>query len=159
MTFNTPPVNDTLLAIDTLFRSPAFSLDATDDQAWRRAFVDLIGRVNTLLTQVEARGQRVDFVQGVGVHGKLQDITSLVYWMNRHLPDVAADRPGQHPQNRLNRYANEGWGRFANGYSFANEFDGDLAFFIDDQRIYLNHHLHPAVDQARQLLAVPNGQR
>ncbi|QJD77505.1 hypothetical protein [Spirosoma rhododendri] len=154
MPIDPQPAADDLTAIDTLFRSPALAADATDDQGWRTAFAELIGRVDTLLTQVEARGYRVDFMRGVGVNGKIQDITSLVHWMNRHLPDVAADRPGQWPQNRLNRYANEGWGRFANGCSFANEFDGDVAFFIDDQRIYLHNQLHRAVDQARLLLAI-----
>jgi hypothetical protein len=149
-----PPTNDNLLAIDTLFRSPAFATDAVDDQNWRTAFVELISRVDKLLTQVDEQGQRVDFTKGIGVHGKIQDITSLVHWMNQHLPDVAADRPGQWPQNRLNRYTNEGWGRFANGCSFANEFDGDTAFFIDDQRIYLRNQLHRAVDQAKQRLVI-----
>ncbi len=154
MPLTTPPTNDDLLAIDTLFRSPAFAIDAVDDQAWRTAFTELISRVDKLLTQVDERGQRVDFTKGIGVQGKIQDITSLVHWMNQHLPDLAADRPGQWPQNRLNRYTNEGWGRFANGCSFANEFDGDIAFFIDDQRIYLHNQLHRAVDQAKQVLAI-----
>ncbi len=154
MTLTTQPTNDNLLAIDTLFRSPAFATDAADDQAWRTAFTELISRVDKLLTQVDERGQRIDFTKGIGVQGKIQDVTSLVHWMNQRLPDVAADRPGQWPQNRLNRYANEGWGRFANGCSFANEFDGDIAFFIDDQRIYLHSQLHRAVDQAKQVLAI-----
>ncbi len=154
MTIDTQTPHDNLLAIEALFRSPAFAVDAADDLAWRTSFAELISRVDKLLTQVEERGQRIDFTKGIGVQGKIQDITSLVHWMHQHLPAVAADRPGQWPQNRLNRYTNEGWGRFANGCSFANEFDGDIAFFIDDQRIYLHSQLHRAVDQAKQVLAI-----
>lgn len=142
-----------LTKIDALLEATCFQADSADDQLWRGTFMDLISQVDSLLTQLDQMGQRIDFTQGVGVHGKLQDITSLVHWLHKNLALVSDDRSGQTAQRRVNRYFDEGWGRFANGCQFANEFDGDLAFFVDDQRIYLNHHLRRAVDEARYLVA------
>ncbi|PRY25905.1 hypothetical protein CLV58_13640 [Spirosoma oryzae] len=141
-----------LTKIDALLNATYFYADSTDDQPWRDTFVALIEQVDSLLTLLDQRGQRVDFTQGVGVHGKIQDITSLVHWLHKTLALIAEDGPRAVSQHRINRYFNEGWGRFANGYRLANEFEGDLAFFVDDQRIYLEHHLRRAVDQARHLV-------
>ncbi len=135
-----------LITIYALLDSPTFTRNSVDSSAWRTTFVDLIGRMNQLLTELDKRGQRIDFMQTIGVHGKLQDVTSLVSWMNQRLPDIAADQLS--PENRLNRYFGAGWGQFANGFLFDSELDGDLAFFVDDERIYLNHQLRRSADQA-----------
>ncbi|WP_461137321.1 hypothetical protein [Spirosoma terrae] len=109
--------------------------------------------VHTLLQRADAAGKRIDFIRGVGVHGKVQDITALVAWMTKHLPELDSDQPGQLSTNHLNRYRNAGTGYFANGAFFTVEFDDELAFFIDNQRIYLNRQIKRSVLEAEQALA------
>lgn len=141
------PLDKYLTAVHTVLDSPAFSLNASEDDPWKSEFIHLITQVHGLLTLADQAGKRVDFWEGVGVTGKIQDITSLITWLYDRLPELTADKPGQLATNRLNRYANQGWGYFANGSFFTAEFNDELAFFIDDQRIYLNHQIRRAVSE------------
>lgn len=136
--------------VQTALDSPVFSPNAPEPDLWKPQFGQLITLVHMLLTLADQAGKRVDFLEGVGVNGKIQDITSLIDWMYDRLPELTADKPGQLVTNRLNRYANQGWGYFANGCLFTVEFNDELAFFIDDQRIYLNRHIRRALSEVEQ---------
>lgn len=125
--------------------SPALTSDAPEDDDWKSEFIQLIRVVHRLLTLSGQVGQRVSFSEGVGVNGKIQDITSLIEWLYAHLPELTTEMSGQRATNHLNRYQNQGWGYFANGSSFAVEFNNEVAFFIDDQRVYLNRHIRRAI--------------
>lgn len=139
--------NKYLTAAHTTLDSPAFRINASEDALWKSEFIQLITSVHGLLMLANQAGKRVDFLEGVGVNGKIQDITSLITWMYVRLPELATDKPGQLTTNRLNRYANQGWGYFANGSFFTVEFNNELAFFIDDQRVYLNRQIRRAVSE------------
>ncbi|MCK8495625.1 MULTISPECIES: hypothetical protein [Spirosoma] len=139
--------NKYLTAAHATLDSPAFRLNALEDAPWKSEFIQLITSVHGLLKLANQAGKRVDFLEGVGVTGKIQDITSLITWMYDRLPELATDKPGQLTTNRLNRYANQGWGYFANGSFFTAEFNNELAFFIDDQRVYLNRQIRRAVSE------------
>ena len=130
-----------LTRLHTLLDSPAFAPHSLEEGPWKKDFAELITLTHTLLTRAEERGHRVDFREGVGVAGKVQDITALVEWMQKCLPDLSTELPGDLPVNRLNRYFDAGTGYFSNGSFFTVEQDQELGFFIDDQRIYLNQHL------------------
>ena len=148
------PMKENLTRTHALLDSPVFYRDSLDSSQWRGEFAELISLVNNVLLQAEQTTGRVDFLDDVGVNGKIQDITSLVAWMHQHLSELINDRPGQQADNHLNRYFDQGWGYFANGSFFTVDYDNELAFFIDDQRIYLNHHIRRAIDQVEQSLAV-----
>lgn len=143
-----------LTQIHGLIGSPLFAPGSPEESPWRLTFIELITLVNDVLHQAQLENKRVDFQEGVGVHGKVQDITSLVEWLYRHLPELADDKPGQLPGNRLNRYFNQGTGYFANGAFFTSEYEHELAFFVDDQRIYLHQQIGRAVAEAER--AFPN---
>ena len=143
-------IENHLTQVDTLLDSPLFSADSSDDGPWKPEFSQLITLIHSLLLQADQAGKRVSFLEGVGVNGKIQDVTSLVNWMYDRLPELSADKPGQQSDNRLNRYTDQGWGYFANGSFFTVEFDDELGFFIDDQRIYLNHHIRRALAEVKQ---------
>lgn len=130
-----------LTRLHTLLDSPSFAPDSLEEGPWKKDFAELITLTHDLLTRAEERGHRIDFREGVGVAGKVQDITSLVEWMQKCLPDVSTELAGDIPANRLNRYFNAGTGYFSNGSFFTVEQDQELGFFIDNQRIYLNKHL------------------
>ncbi|GAB3954999.1 hypothetical protein GCM10028805_41340 [Spirosoma harenae] len=153
MPVNTSLLKESLTRTHELLDSPAFHRDSADTSQWREQFAELITLVNGVLLEAEQTCGRVDFLDDVGVNGKIQDITSLVGWMHQHLPELLNDVPGQLADNHLNRYFGQGWGYFANESFFTVDYDDELAFFIDDQRIYLNHHLRRAIDQVEQSLA------
>lgn len=134
--------------IHALMESKAFARDSPDEGPWKEPFAELVVLVDELLTQSEQAGKRIDFYEGVGVHGKIQDITSLVRWLRACLPADPGVSPGALPYDRFNRYFDRGCGHFDNGFFFNVEFDRELAFFIDDQRIYLKRHLRRAVAEA-----------
>lgn len=150
MLVNDNQLTNYITQIHTVLDSPAFDLNTSEDDPWKPEFAQLITLVHSVLTLADEAGKRVDFIEGVGVNGKIQDITSLIHWLYDRLPALTADEPGQLASNRLNRYANRGWGYFANGCFFTVEFDDELAFFIDDQRVYLNHHIRRALSEVEK---------
>ncbi|GAB4013698.1 hypothetical protein EXU85_12770 [Spirosoma sp. KCTC 42546] len=135
-----------------LLESSLFDPTSLDTGSWKVAFAELIMVSDELLNQSQQLGHRIDFYEGVGVSGKIQDITSLVEWMRACLPVSIADLAGQLTTQRLNRYFNQGTGYFANGSFFTGEFDNELALFIDDQRIYLKRQLGRAIQEAEPYL-------
>jgi len=138
--------------IHALLESKAFTRDSPDDGPWKVPFAELIVLLDALLLQSEREGRRIDFYEGVGVNGKIQDITSLVHWLRACLPANLREPEKEIPFSRMNRYFDRGFGHFDNGTFFTVEFDGELAFFIDDQRIYLNRHLRRATADATAYL-------
>lgn len=153
MLFSTEQIQHRLIRVHELMKSHEFQRDSSEEGLWKEAFAEMITGVNELLSQSQQPGSRIDFLEGVGVNGKIQDITSLVEWMRGRLPELAADLPGQLPGNRLNRYFDQGTGYFANGNFFTGDYGNELAFFIDDQRIYLKHHIRRAVQEVESHLA------
>lgn len=130
-----------LTRLQALLDSPTFAPHSLEEGPWKKDFAEMITLTHELLTRAQQQGHRIDFREGVGVAGKVQDITALVEWMHKCLPDVSAELPGDIPGNRLNRYFDAGTGYFSNGSFFTVDHDEELGFFIDNQRIYLNKHL------------------
>ncbi|GAB3333961.1 hypothetical protein GCM10027299_41890 [Larkinella ripae] len=137
----TEQMKSCLHRVHELMDSPAFHRDSSETDLWKAPFGELIMTVDDLLRHSRAAGQQIDFTEAVGVHGKVQDITSLIRWMRSCFPEQVADLLSQLPNSRLNRYFDRGNGYFANGSFFTTDYDDELAFFIDDQRIYLKHHI------------------
>ncbi|GAA4418118.1 hypothetical protein GCM10023187_51180 [Nibrella viscosa] len=131
-----------------ILESPVFDQSTPEDTSWKPAFCEAIILLDGLLNHAEQMGHRIDFTDEVGVHGKVQDITSLVSWFRRCMPASAAEAPDRHLSSRLNCYADAGSGYFANGYFFTCNHTGELAFFLDDQRIYLHRHIHRSLQEA-----------
>ncbi|QJW91705.1 hypothetical protein HNV11_21130 [Spirosoma taeanense] len=137
-----------------LIGSPIFDRNRPDDGACEQTFAELIRLVDDLLHQSEKAGHRVDFTNGVGVHGKIQDITSLVESIRRSvIPQTGL--PAHFAPGQFNCYYDAGNGYFANGVFFSADYDADVAFFVDEQRIYLRHHIERAVQEAEQHLLKP----
>ncbi|QMW06425.1 hypothetical protein [Spirosoma foliorum] len=152
MLYTADQIKQRLNRVHQLLKSPLFDPKSLDDSFWKVAFAELIMVSDELLSQSSELGHRIDFYEGVGVTGKIQDITSLVEWMRGRLPKSVDDLASQLTTQRLNRYFDRGTGYFANGYFFTGEFDGELAFYIDDQRIYLNRQLGRAIEEAEPFL-------
>ena len=131
-----------------LLGSDVFDRNRPDDGTCERAFVEVIRLLDALLHQSEASGLRIDFTKEVGVHGKVQDITSLVDALQASLPPA----PGAFAVNRFNCYHDAGNGYFANGVFFTADYNDEVAFFVDDQRIYLNRHIKRAMQEAEAQL-------
>lgn len=143
-----PLLTPSFVHIHDLLLSAVSSREGADQGPWRVEFAQLVTLIYQVLCQADQAGKRVDFIKGVGVNGKIQDITSLVGWVYDRLPDLLSDQSGQWPQNRLNRFVDAGVGYFSNGVLFVAEFDHEVTYYVDDQRLYLNHHLKRAVDEA-----------
>lgn len=156
MVYSSDQLTERLNRVRTLLDSPEFFQKSDETSLWRPVFAEMITAVNELLSQAQQQNHRIDFLKGVGVHGKVQDITSLVSWINQRLPEVTTDLPGQLVDNRLNRYFGQGSGYFANGSFFSCDYDDEVAFFLDDQRIYLNQQIRRAVDEVQQKLQTPD---
>jgi len=142
-------VNQHLIRINQLLDSPVFDPNRREDGAWELAFSEVIMVLDDLLQHCEHSGKRIDFYEEVGVRGKIQDISSLVAWMRPCLPDHSA-------VSRLSRYYDSGVGYFANGSFFDCDYDHELAFYIDDQRIYLNRHIKRALHEVEQYMTLVN---
>ncbi|WP_080056240.1 hypothetical protein [Spirosoma aerolatum] len=151
---NSNPLKNHLIAIHKALNSPVFNLNISENYPWKSEFTQLIKLLHNVLVLADQAGKRVDFLDDVGVNGKIQDITSLINWMYDCLPGLSGEKSGQLAANRLNRYTNEGWGYFANGCFFSVGFDDEQAFFIDDQRVYLNRHIRRAVSELEQAFSL-----
>lgn len=134
-----------------LLGSDVFDRNRPDDGACEQAFAEVIRLLDDLLRQSEAAGRRIDFINEVGVHGRLQDITSLVSHLHASLlPKPGASAP--FAANQFNCYYDAGNGYFANGVFFSADHDNEVSFFVGDQRIYLNRHIKRAVKEAEYWL-------
>jgi hypothetical protein len=147
MTTDNSLLSPSLKRMHMLIESLAFTKESPEDGPWKTAFAELILLLNDGLIQEDLAGHRIDFWEGVGVQGKLQDVTSLVSWLRACFPDTLSDFTTTFAGNRLNRYFGKGTGYFANGAFFTCEQDDDLAFFVDDQRIYLKCQIRRAVTE------------
>lgn len=132
-----------------LLGSDVFDRNRPDDGTCERAFVEVVRLLDKLLQQAEASGQRIDFTKEVGVQGKIQDVTSLINNLRASLPPA----PDTFAANRFNCYYDAGTGYFANGVFFTADYNDEVAFFIDNQRIYLNRHIKRATQEAESQLA------
>ncbi len=134
-----------------LLESDIFDKQRADSQIGERAFSEIIGLLDEVLQQSEEAGHRIDFIKEVGVHGKIQDITSLVNSLHRNFTPETVPVTGSAP-SRFNCYYDAGTGYFANGFFFSADHNDEVAFFVDDQRIYLNRHIKRALQEAEQYL-------
>ncbi len=135
-----------------LFDSNVFDRNHPDDGTCERAFGEVIRLLDDLLQESEASGGRIDFTKEVGVHGKIQDVTSLVSHLRAGV-QTASDTSASVNTNRFNCYFGAGTGYFANGAFFTADYDNEVAFFVDDQRIYLNRHMKRATQEAEAYLS------
>lgn len=143
----TDQIANRLNRVHELMDSPTFHRNSNENASWKIIFAELIINVDEMLKLFQKRGHHLDFTDAVGVKGKVQDITSLVIWLRACLPEHTTELPNQLQSSRLNRYFDQGNGYFANGCFFTTDFDDELAFFIDDQRIYLKHHIQRLVHE------------
>lgn len=132
-----------------LLESDVFERSRPDDGTCELAFVEVIQLLNNLLRQADQSGHRIDFTREVGVQGKIQDITSLVSGVCGKLI-IEADAPARFAPNQFNCYYDAGTGYFANGSFFSADYSGEVAFFVDEQRIYLNRHIKRALQEIEQ---------
>ncbi len=130
-----------------LVDSDVFTQNRSDDKACEQAFVEVIQLLNAVLTQSEQSGRRIDFTKEVGVQGKVQDVTSLVSSLARSLI-LKSGQPNQFADGQFNCYQGAGTGYFANGAFFTADHADDVAFYVGDQRIYLNRHIKRAMQEA-----------
>lgn len=157
MTHPNAPAQFHLNRLHQLLGSDVFDRNRPDDGTCERAFAEVVRLTDDLLQQADVAGRRVDFTKEVGVHGKIQDITSLVNSLRHSLVPGLGAAP--FAANRFNCYHDAGNGYFANGAFFKADYDNEVAFFVDDQRIYLNRHIKRAVQKAEVYLANPPAAR
>ena len=148
------PEQPSINRLHQLLGSDVFDRNRPNDGTCERAFTEVIRLLDGLLRQAEAAGQRIDFTKEVGVHGKIQDITSLISSMHSTLQSETATGAGP-AANQFNCYYDAGNGYFANGVFFVSEYDNEVAFFVGEERVYLNRHLKRAMQEAETYLAQP----
>ncbi|GAA4450434.1 hypothetical protein GCM10023189_11070 [Nibrella saemangeumensis] len=134
-----------------ILKSPVFNQPSPGDTSWQPAFCEVVILLDGLLNNAEQLGHRIDFTDEVGVHGKVQDITSLVSWLRQRIPASAAKEPDQQLSSRLNCYHHAGVGYFPNGVFFRCDHTGEVTFFLDDQRIYLNRHIQRSLQEVESI--------
>lgn len=132
-----------------LLESDVFERSRPNDGTCELAFVEVVQLMDNLLQQSEQLGHRIDFINEVGVHGKIQDVTALVGDMRRKLV-AEANAPMHFAINQFNCYHDAGTGYFTNGFFFSADHNNEVAFFVDDQRIYLNRHIKRALQEIEQ---------
>lgn len=134
-----------------LLDSSTFTRYSPDNSTCEPAFVEVIQLLDDLLQQAEQSGRRIDFIKEVGVSGRIQDITSLVSNLRSKII-TEVGMPAHFSPNEFNCYYDAGTGYFANGFFFSADYNNEVAFFVDDQRIYLNRHIRRALQEVEQPL-------
>lgn len=145
-----------LARLKKLIEKPSFKVGSLEERFWKKDFAEMIILTDNLLMKASNAGHRIDFIKGVGVGGKVQDITSLVAWMRKQLSELESELIGGSSTSRLNRYYNAGTGYFENGAFFTVEYDDELGFFIDNQRIYLNQQIKRVLRELEILFHSPS---
>ena len=107
--------------------------------------------------QAQLAGRRIDFLDEVGTNGRIEDITSLITGMCRHLDDMdqginepAPDR--QTIPSVIRHFFGAGVGYFPDGLFFSCPYEDDLTFFIGRNRIFFTRHMVRAFAEAKSYL-------
>ncbi|OIN57402.1 hypothetical protein [Arsenicibacter rosenii] len=145
--------------IELLLNDPCFRRDATFDDATQSNFINLIFLEDALLRQAERAGKRIDFMDEVGTNGRIEDITSLITIMSRHIYEFNKKdggggtlSDGKIISPHINHFYGAGVGYFPNGLFFSCIHEDDLAFFVGSSRIFFSRHLVRAFEEAKSYL-------
>lgn len=153
-----PQLLDRLSYIADLFQSPTFGLTTPFTRQSQADWIDLIREVGDLVNQAKRWGHRIAFTDEVSTGEATQDITSLLESMCQSAFVITS---GQAPTDltiiypTFNHWYGAGIGYFANGVYFNCSHRRELAFFINQDRIYFYRHLMRAYLEAGHYLIMP----
>ncbi|QKZ12731.1 hypothetical protein [Spirosoma sp. KUDC1026] len=149
-----------LIQLDHLLNQNCFTRDALYEPATEAALIAILRLEEALLNQTELAGKRIDFLDEVGTNGRIEDITSLLQVINRHLYDFTGSTGANAEYKwlrvitpQINHFYGAGWGYFhSNGVVFSCSHEDELAFFVGPYRVFFFRHLVRAYQEARLYL-------
>ncbi len=131
-----------------LFNSQVF----TQNQIFTRsAFIEILVRLNYILQELSKKNNRIVWADDVQTDQNIKDITDLV----NNLRNAAchSDSPRNYIGNPSIKFVfNTFVGKSPNAFrignvSLGNEYQGDVAFYYGDKRIYLVRHIKRLLEE------------
>ncbi len=150
-----------LIRIELLLNEPCFKREAVFTSLTQSNFIRLIFLEEALLMQAQQAGNRIGFLDEVGTNGRIEDITSLITGMCRHLdeanPKINKASSDQQTIPSIRHFFGAGTGYFPDGLFFSCPYEDELTFFIGRNRIFFSRHLVRAFVEAKSYLrsAIP----
>ena len=153
--FSKSEIESNLNRIDTILGENIFDVENKKHPLVKSAFIELLICLCDLMHKAEKFASRINFDEDVIKTEKINDITDVVEYVRDALCHLDSE----------NHYLEEGdkkapfniiYGKGSVltlfGYVQESNYPDDVCFFYGSQKIYLNRHILPAVEEARSKL-------
>lgn len=154
-TFSKSEIEDSLQRIDEILQSNIFSSKNNAHPLLRSAFIELLVCLRDLMYKTEKYSTRVTFDNDIIKNENINDITDVIKYVRDALCHLDSDNHYLEEGNiraTYNIIHGKGTLLKIGNYEQTSEHADDLCFFFGSQRIYLNRHIIPAIEEVKSKL-------
>ena len=153
--FSKSEIESSINRIDAILETNIFDLENKKNPLVKSAFIELVICLCDLMHKAEKYASRIGFDEDIVKTDSINDITDVVVYVRDALchldPDNHYLEQGDHKATFNIIY---GKGSVLTLFDYVQEsyYPDDVCFFYGSQKIYLNRHILPAVEEAKTKL-------
>jgi hypothetical protein len=153
--FSKSEIESSFNRIDAILRTDIFDRENRNNPLLKCAFIELLICLHVLMYKTEEYSSRISFDKDIVKSDEVNDITDAIKYMRDALCHLDS---GNHYLEKGDKKAiyniiyGEGSIFTLFGYVQESVHTDDTCFFYGSQKIYLNRHILPAVEEAKSKL-------
>ena len=148
-------IEGNLNRIDAILETNIFAKENRKQPLVKSAFIELLICLCDLMYKAEKYASRISFDEDVVKTDKINDVTDVVEYLRDALCHLDSDNHYLEQDDKnatFNIIYGKGSVLTLFGYVQESYHPDDVCFFYGSQKIYLNRHILPAVEEARSKL-------
>ena len=148
-------IESSLNRIDAILGANIFDIENKKHPLVKSAFIELLICLCDLMHKAEKFASRISFDGDIIKNEKINDITDVVEYVRDALCHLDSDNHYLEAGDKkapFNIIYGKGSVLTLFGYVQESYYSDDVCFFYGSQKIYLNRHILPAVEEARSKL-------
>lgn len=153
--FSKSEIESSFNRIDAILGTNIFDIKSKKNPLLKSAFIELLICLNDLMSKTEKYASRISFDEDIVKSDQVNDITDVTKYMRDALCHLDSDNHYLEKGSIkaiFNIIYGEGSIFTLFGYVQESYHPDDTCFFYGSQKIYLNRHILPAVEEARSKL-------
>lgn len=153
--FSKSEIESSFNRIDAILGTNIFDKKSKKNPLLKSAFIELLICLHDLMSKTEKYASRISFDEDIVKSDQVNDITDVIEYMRDALCHLDSDNHYLEKGGNkaiFNIIYGEGSIFTLFGYVQESYHPDDTCFFYGSQKIYLNRHILPAVEEARSKL-------
>ena len=153
--FSKSEIENSFNRIDAILGTEIFDKENRKNTLLKSAFIELLICLHDLVYKTEKYSSRISFDEDIVKNDQVNDITDVIKYMRDALCHLDSDNHYlEKGDNKaiFNIIYGEGSIFTLFGYVQESYHSDDTCFFYGSQKIYLNRHILPTVEEARSKL-------